>query len=108
MEYIVLPSYLKQFEYSKIVSLWKESVFKVQEADKIVIIGCALREEDYLLRFLLSFVNQSSKIIIIDPSADNIKNKLLKTVPMDSLNIEPINTRIEDITDDIVKNIYNS
>ncbi len=107
-EYVVLPSYLKQFEYSKIVSLWREAVFRVREADKIVIIGCALREEDYLLRFLLSFVNQSSKIIIIDPSADSIKNKLIKTVPMNPLNIEPINSRIENITDDIVKNIYDS
>lgn len=108
VEYIVLPSYLKQFEYSKIVSLWREAVFKVREADKIVIIGCALREEDYLLRFLLSFVNQSSKIIIIDPSAENIKNKLLKIVTVNSLNIEPINGKIENIADDTVKNIYDS
>lgn len=106
VEYIVLPSYLKQFEYSKIVSLWKEAVFKVREADKIVIIGCALREEDYLLRFLLSFVSRSSKIIIIDPSAENIKNKLLKIVPIDLLNIEPINSRIENLADDILKNMH--
>jgi hypothetical protein len=105
-EYIILPSYLKHFEDPKIVSLWKEAVSSVHEADKIVIIGCALREEDYLLRFLLSFVNQSSKIIIIDPLANSIKDRLIKAVPNPS-NVDSINTKIEDITDDIVNNIYN-
>lgn len=106
-EYVVLPSYLKQFEYSKIISLWKEAVSRVREADKIVIIGCGLREEDYLLRFLISFMNQTAKIIIIDKSADSIKNKVIKAIPMNPDNIVSINTKIEYIGDDIVNNIYN-
>lgn len=90
------------------LSLWREAVFRVREASKIVIIGCALREEDYLLRFLISFMNQTAKIIIIDPFANRITDKLIKTVPVNSSNVESIDTEVENITDDIVKNIYNS
>lgn len=107
VEYIVLPSYLKHFEYSKIVSLWREALLRVQEADKIVIIGCSLREEDYLLRFLISFISQVAKIIIIDPLAESVKDKLIKSISVKPDSVCSINHRIEDITDEIANQIYN-
>lgn len=107
-EYIVLPSYLKQFEYTKIVSLWREAVLRVQDADRLVIIGCGLREEDYLLRFLISLVSKTAKIIIIDPSVDEIKSRMIKTISVNANNIHPIKSEIQSVNDNIVNAIYDN
>jgi len=105
-EYVILPSYLKQFENTKIVNLWKEAVLRIQDSGRLVIIGCALREEDYLLRFLISLTSQTAKIIIIDPSADEIKSRVIKTISVNANNIHPIKSEIQNIDDDIVDMIY--
>lgn len=66
-----------------------------------------VREEDYLLRFLISFISQVAKIIIIDPLSESAKDKLIKSISVKPDSVCSINNRTENITDEIASQIYN-
>lgn len=105
--YVVSPSYLKQFEYKSMLWVWKKAAHKLQTASKLIIIGTSLREEDYPLHFLLSFLNGHAKTIVIDEAAELIKKKLIKSVAINTRNIVTISTKIENITYEMASKIYD-
>ena len=80
-------SYIKQF-HNGIMSLWREAISFLREADKLIIIGCSLREEDTFLRFALYHFGMKEDtekffVEIIDKGEDNckkIKEKVMKLV----------------------------
>ncbi len=79
-EYIVAPSFIKNFHVQLIDMMIKASN-AAQSADTLIVIGCSLRKEDYFIKlFLTSFLNtflkQKKRIIIVDPSANKIKDSL--------------------------------
>lgn len=45
-------SYIKRF-HNGIMSLWREAISFLKEAERLTIVGCSLREEDTFLRFAL-------------------------------------------------------
>jgi hypothetical protein len=85
--HILVMSYVKQF-HNGIMSLWREAISFLRASERLIIVGCSLREEDTFLRFALyhfgmkESVGQFS-IDIIDMGENNcnrIKEKLMKLV----------------------------
>jgi hypothetical protein len=85
--HVLVMSYMKQF-HNGILSLWREAISSLKSSEKLIIVGCSLREEDTFLRFALNHfgmkenVDQFS-IDIIDMGKVNctkIKDKVLKLV----------------------------
>lgn len=50
--HILVMSYIKQF-HNGIMSLWREAICFLRASEKLIIVGCSLREEDTFLRFAL-------------------------------------------------------
>ena len=50
--HVLVMSYLKIY-HNGIMQLWRKAIESFKEADKLVIIGCSLREEDTFLKFAL-------------------------------------------------------
>ena len=85
--HILVMSYIKQF-HNGIMRLWRKAISFLKEADKLVVVGCSLREEDSFLRFALYHFGMKENtqkffIDIIDKGEDNckkIKEKVMKLV----------------------------
>ena len=83
--HVLVMSYIKQF-HNGIMSLWREAISVLKEADKLIVIGCSLREEDTFLRFALYHFGMKEKndkffIEIIDKGNGSIiKNKIERLV----------------------------
>jgi len=86
-QHILVMSYIKQF-HNGIMSLWREAISFLRASEKLIIVGCSLREEDTFLRFALYHFGMKENIEkfsidIIDKGDDNcnkIKGKVLKLV----------------------------
>jgi len=91
--YIIAPSYIKM-PHVQIGSMWTNALRLVSKATRLCVMGCSLREEDMLLKLLLTafvYKNEKSfgdeidtdkeflenKVLIIDPEAKRLE-KLLK------------------------------
>lgn len=85
--HILAMSYIKQF-HNGIMSLWRRAISFLKEADKLIVVGCSLREEDSFLWFALYHFGMKQNaqpffIDIIDKGEDNckkIKEKVMKLV----------------------------
>jgi hypothetical protein len=85
--HVLIMSYIKQF-HNGIMYLWRKAIYFLQKADKLIIVGCSLREEDTFLRFALYHFGSNANtrrsfIDVIDMGEDNcnkIKEKILKLV----------------------------
>jgi hypothetical protein len=79
--YLIAPSYVKVPEQPKIVYLMLEALAASTKAKNLVIIGTALRPEDgFLTLIVTNFLHQPSrdsrKIIIVDPCANSIGDRI--------------------------------
>ena len=95
--HIIVMSYVKKF-HNGIMYLWREAIKALYNAERLIIIGCALREEDTFLRFALYHFGTNPKtdkffIDIIDKdkhSSNDIKQKIEKLVAyLDKQKITP-------------------
>ncbi len=95
--HVLIMSYLKTFP-NEINQLWRKAINVLSEAEKLVIIGCSLRDEDTFLRFALNHFGMKEgireyHIDIVDKdsaSSNNIKSKVEKLVAWpDDQNIQP-------------------
>ena len=86
--HILVMSYIKQF-HNGIMSLWREAISFLKEAEKLTIVGCSLREEDTFLRFALYHFgmkennNEKFYIDIVDKGQENcqkVRDKTMKLV----------------------------
>lgn len=85
--HVLVMSYIKQF-HNGIMSLWREALSILKNAEKLIIVGCSLREEDTFLRFALYHFGMKENttnfvVDIIDKGEDNcnkIKKKVLQLV----------------------------
>ena len=93
--FIVLPSYIKQANYPKMVDLWVDASLKLRERDNIIIIGLSFRKEDFMLNYLLSFCKRGANIFIIDENAEEIKNRLRDSLPLGGRTIKTYAKKIE-------------
>lgn len=50
--HVLVMSYVKKF-HNGIMRLWREAIAALREADRLIVVGCSLREEDTFLRFAL-------------------------------------------------------
>jgi hypothetical protein len=65
--HILIMTYIKQF-HNGIMSLWRQAISALMNAERLVIVGCSLREEDTFLRFALYHfgMKQNTKCFYID------------------------------------------
>lgn len=85
--HVLVMSYVKQFR-NGIMRLWRKAIDALNEAEKLIIVGCSLREEDTFLRFALYHFGMKERTDkfyadIIDQGRENcrtIKQKLMGLV----------------------------
>lgn len=83
-EAIIAPSYVKVLPFA-LTSLFLEGVKNAKTAIKLIVIGCGLRKEDQLLSTIIwkfyegVSVNPNKRIIILDPFAQNILDRMEDT-----------------------------
>ncbi len=83
--HIIAPSYMK-FPHVQVLYMMDEVLYRARLAQKLIIMGCGLREEDQFLWLLVcTFLNQDKplkenikRILIIDPNAENLQDRMQK------------------------------
>jgi len=74
---IFYPTYLKNLDKADIIKkLWAKAFKEIQKAEKVWIIGYSIPDADILAHFLLMNMPASADIIIINPDAKKIKEKI--------------------------------
>lgn len=79
--HIIGMSYIKAFR-NGLMSLWREAIGVLREAEHLIVVGCSLRDEDTFLRFALYHFGMKEsckrfKIDIVDNgNANTIKDKV--------------------------------
>lgn len=102
-EYMIAPSFVKSFNYKRMLRLWEEAGVQIETADALVVIGSGLREEDYALWLLLSRISRKASIFIVDPSADVIEKKIKRLI---DVNCVLFGTRLQEVTVEQAEQIY--
>lgn len=85
--HVLVMSYLKIY-HNGIMQLWRKAIESLRDADKLIIIGCSLRDEDTFLKFALYQFGMKEKtekfyIDIVNRDIENcqhIKNKAMNLV----------------------------
>ncbi len=103
--YLMLPSFIKPVEFSAISDLYQEAIEEMKSIERLIIIGSRLREEDYMLWFILSYFrhNKDFKIYIVDPRADEIKEKLVNALMFSEGGINILQGKFSDKIDELIK-----
>lgn len=75
----LMMSYVKKFN-TFAYNFWDKAIEDLKQSDKLVVIGCSLRDEDTFLKFALRHFGEKDntdkfKIYIVDPKR-NMKNKI--------------------------------
>lgn len=103
---LILPSYIKNEIYHIHMSrLCQMAYMEAEKCTKLVIIGCSIREADFFIWTLLSYLfdNIHKRIILVDCHAEELKNKIGKVlnIPQKALDTMaiPIEKKIEDSFD---------
>lgn len=78
--YIIAPSFIKIW-HVQLTSMLLQAIATAREARKFVVIGCSLRPEDaYLWTLIFNFfipTPAGKKMILLSPSADKLKERVL-------------------------------
>ena len=101
--YIILPSFIKPLEFNAMSELYKEAIEEVKIRNKLIIIGSSLREEDYILWFILSYLDRkATQIIIVDPKAEDLKKLITNTLCFYEENIFPLSGKLSEKIDGLI------
>ncbi|MCB2185014.1 MAG: hypothetical protein KQJ78_01255 [Deltaproteobacteria bacterium] len=76
--FVVLMSYIKNMPQG-LKQLWRQAIIKLTEATRLTVIGCSLREEDFLLNYALYHFGMSQdtaefNIDLVDIGQQNCNN----------------------------------
>lgn len=105
--YLIAPSFIKPMEYDAMSLLYQEAIEEIKGADQLIVIGSNLREEDYMLWFILSHLDRiKTKIVLIDLNTDPLIRKLKNILRFSQENIKGLNGTLTDKVEDL-KNILN-
>jgi len=84
--HVLVMSYLKNY-HNGIMWLWRKAINALKNADKLIIIGCSLRNEDLFLRFALYHFGMKK----------NVDNLSIEIIDKDKSISESIKSKIEDL-----------
>lgn len=103
--YLMLPSFIKPVKFSAISDLYQEAIEEMKSIERLIIIGSRLREEDYMLWFILSYFRhyKDFKIHIVDLRASDIKEELIDTLAFPEESINALNGKFSDKIDELIK-----
>jgi hypothetical protein len=106
--YVIAPSYVKAPKV-EIAYLMLEALSESAKANKLIIIGTALRKEDSFLSLIVTtFLHHPSwerrRIIIVDPKADEIREKLKAYWGVNiSDQIVPVSANLQDSVENLAQ-----
>jgi hypothetical protein len=78
----IFPSFIKPFNIKEIFEIWKSAINVLKNTKKLIIVGYSFRPEDTNSQLLLATLPNECEVILIDPKAESIRDRLKK------LNIE--------------------
>jgi hypothetical protein len=88
----ILPSCLKQFQYSELLEVWSQAHKSLIKADEIIFIGYSLPVADSTVYSFLSSIDFSDKIIkIYDPNAEELMKNYSLALRKENIQIFPYN-----------------
>jgi len=101
--YLILPSFIKPLEFNAISELYKEAIEEVKIRNKLIIIGSSLREEDYILWFILSYFDRrTTQIIIVDLNAEDLKKSITDNLHFHEENIFSLSGKLSEKIDELI------
>jgi hypothetical protein len=114
-EYIIAPSFVK-IPHELIERMMINALETAGSVKNLVIIGCGLRKEDSFLWLLLTnFLNQpirnNRKLIIVDPCAEGVKNKIRDPFFVDInnfINIKLLSSNLESVIEQLINELHNN
>jgi len=108
--YIIAPSFVKTF-YPQIERMMIGALQAAKKAKNFVIIGCGLRPEDSFLWLLLTaflYRSENGKIIIVDPDAERIKDKICEHYSDSNKHITTICRNLECSVDELISKLQDT
>lgn len=108
--YIIAPSFVKTF-YPQIQLMMIGALQAAAMAKNFVIIGCGLRPEDSFLWLLLAaflYRPANGELIIVDPCAKGIKDKICEHYHDTNKLISPICRNLECSVDELIEKLHNT
>lgn len=78
----IFPSFIKPFNIKEIFEIWKSAINVLNNTKILIIVGYSFRPEDTNSQLLLATLPNECEVILIDPKAESIRDRLKK------LNIE--------------------
>ncbi len=72
----IVPSFVKPFQQNEFLEIWKSAINVISQTDELIIIGYSFRPEDSHAHILLSLTPPNCNTTIVDPCADEIREKL--------------------------------
>ncbi len=74
--YMILPSYIKLFDTSELMNIWRSALKIISDTTNLVIIGFSFRNEDTNALLLLSNLPSNSSISLVDKNPKPICEKV--------------------------------
>ncbi len=112
--YIIAPSFVKT-PHQDIELMMIQALEAAASANNLVVIGCSLRPEDSFLWLLLtSFINQpasNSKLVVIDPRANEIRDKITSHYFVDIsrfINIRLFSSGLEYVIKQLINELHGN
>jgi len=112
--YIIAPSFVKT-PHQDIVLMMIQALEAAASANNLVVIGCSLRPEDSFLWLLLtSFINQpvsDRKLVVIDPRANEIRDKITSHYFVDIsrfINIRLLSNNFKSVVKQLIKELHGN
>lgn len=94
--HVILPTFMKFYRNSWEIKLVKLAVNALSNAEEVYIIGYSLPEADAMANFLISSIQYDTCVKIINPSAGELRKRLVHIFGLSRNNIIDENSRLEE------------
>lgn len=94
--HVILPTFMKFYRNSWEIKLVKLGVNALSNAEEVYIIGYSLPEADAMANFLISSIQYDTCVKIINPSASELRKRLVHIFGLSRNNIIDENSRLEE------------
>ena len=94
--YVILPTFMKFYRNDWEIKLVKLAVDALSKAEEVYIIGYSLPEADAMANFLISSIQYDTCVKIINPSAGELRKRLVHIFGLSRNNIIDENSRLEE------------
>jgi len=94
--HVILPTFMKFYRNGWEIDLVKLAVNALSNAEEVYIIGYSLPEADAMANFLISSIQHDTRVRIINPSAGELRKRLVNVFGLSRSNIIDENSSLEE------------